>query len=101
MVLLPHATPYFWASCQQFGMQEVFYKMVDAPAVYEALLERISVDSQALLLHFLTAAVGCVDIVELWDDMAGQHGMMVDPRGGGASSSPGLPRRSRSFMRMI
>jgi uroporphyrinogen decarboxylase len=79
MVLLPHATPYFWASCQQFGMQEAFYKMVDAPAVYEALLERLSVDSQALLLHFLTAAVGCVDIVELWDDMAGQHGMMVDP----------------------
>ena len=64
MVLLPHATPYFWASCQQFGLQEAFYKMVDAPAVYDALLERISVDSQALLLHFLTAAVGCVDIVD-------------------------------------
>lgn len=79
IVLLPHATPYFWASCQQFGMQDAFLKMVDAPDAYEALLERLAVDSQALLRHFLTAARGHVDIVELWDDMAGQQGMMVAP----------------------
>ena len=79
VVFLPPAVPYFWKSCELFGMENAFYRMVEAPEVYTALLDRMALDSEAILLHFLEKAKGQVDIVELWDDVAGQQGMLVNP----------------------
>lgn len=79
IVLNSLAIPYFWASCMQFGATEVFYKIHDYPEVYEALLQRMEVGSKAIIVNFLENAKDYIDIVSIWDDFAGQNGMMVDP----------------------
>ncbi|MHB1485885.1 MAG: uroporphyrinogen decarboxylase family protein [Saccharofermentanales bacterium] len=73
------AKAYFWESCAQFGSTEVFYKINDFPEVYDAFLRKLEVESTAILVNFLEAAKDDIDIVAIWDDFAGQNGMMVDP----------------------
>ena len=79
VVLLPYATAYFWTTCRLFGMERALTTLADAPEVYRALLDKLAVDSHAVLEHFLERSRGFVDVVELWDDVAGQAGMLVDP----------------------
>jgi uroporphyrinogen decarboxylase len=77
--MIPFAVPYFWESCAQFGLDDVFYRIHDNPEVYEALLKRMHQHSLGILKFFLERSKGYVDILLLWDDFAGQHGMMVNP----------------------
>jgi len=73
------AKAYFWESCAHFGSTEVFYKINDYPEVYDAFLRKLEIESTAILVNFLEAAKDDIDIVAIWDDFAGQNGMMVDP----------------------
>ena len=79
VALIPFAVPYFWESCSQFGMDEVFFRIHDKPELYEALLKVSHTRSMRNLTDFIGKSGGCADILLLWDDVAGQNGMMVDP----------------------
>jgi len=79
VAFIPYALPYFWNSCVWFGMDEVFIKIAENPDVYDALLEEMNQNSMAVLKHFLDKAAKYIDIIELWDDVGGQSGMMVSP----------------------
>ena len=79
IALQSFAVPYFWDSCARLGTTDVFYTIADEPEKYESMLQDMEKISMKILTDFLEAAKDNIDIVVIWDDYAGQNGMMVAP----------------------
>jgi uroporphyrinogen decarboxylase len=71
--------PLFWGSCLAFGMEEALIKIITAPQVYDAFIQRQHEFYMDILSRGLEAAHGLCDICWLGDDFAGQQGMLINP----------------------
>ena len=75
----PYWRPVFCQACALFGMEEAMVKMLTAPAVFEAALERITAHTEAYCERFLDACGDALAIFCLGDDFATQRGLMLAP----------------------
>jgi len=70
---------HFQDACAAFGMEEAFVKMLTAPAVYRAVIDRITDFYLAANEIFYRAAADRLDAVLIGNDFGTQRGLMVAP----------------------
>jgi uroporphyrinogen decarboxylase len=75
----PYWVPLFCRACSLMGMEEALAAMMLRPAVFEAVLERVTVHVEEYCSRFLAAAGDGVDILCLGDDFATQRGLAMRP----------------------
>ena len=92
----------FEPAWNMMGMERLFVALYEDRDLVECLYDRITERKQTMAVHFARAGV---DILRLGDDVAGQRGMMMDPRlwrvtlkgrlaaiiAGARAVTPGLP----------
>jgi uroporphyrinogen decarboxylase len=75
----PYWKPLFCTVCDLFGMEEAMVRMMTEPDLFEAVLERVTVYTEAFCERLLDACGDAVPIFCLGDDFATQRGMMISP----------------------
>jgi len=75
----PYWQPLFCRACSLFGQEEAMTKMLLAPAVFEAALEKTLEHTGALCERLLAACGDAMPILCLGDDFATQRGLMISP----------------------
>ena len=73
----PYWVPVFCQGCSLMGMEEALAAMMLRPAVFEAVVERVTGHVEEHCRRFLAA--GGVDILCVGDDFATQRGLMMPP----------------------
>jgi len=71
--------PLFCTACERFGIEEALVKMISAPEVFGAFVERQNEFYVALLERCCAQARGVADICWLGDDYATQRALMMSP----------------------
>lgn len=75
----PYWVPLFCRACSLMGMEEALAAMLLRPAVFEAVLERVTAHVEEHCRRFLASAGGGVDILCIGDDFATQRGLAMQP----------------------
>ncbi len=71
--------PLFCTACNLFGMEEAMVKMLTAPEVFEACVERVFQFSYGYVERFIAGCGDALDILDLADDFAAQRGLILSP----------------------
>ena len=75
----PYWEPLFCRVASLMGLEQAMVRMLDTPAVFEAVLERVFRITLDLCERFTRALGDSLDIFYLGDDFAHQHALMFDP----------------------
>lgn len=75
----PFWLPVFCKACDLLGMEEAMVKMMTEPAIFEAVVERITDLTAAVCERYLEVVGDKIDIFEIGDDFATQRGLMISP----------------------
>jgi uroporphyrinogen decarboxylase len=75
----PYWKPLFCQVCALLGMEETLVKMVEEPAVFEALLDGVFRHVEDYCRRFLDACGDDLHILYLAEDFAGQRGLLMSP----------------------
>ena len=75
----PYWVPLFCQTCSLMGMEQALTAMMTSPAVFEAVLERVTAHVEDLCARFLAAGADAVDILCVGDDFATQRGLLFQP----------------------
>lgn len=75
----PYWQPVFCRVCDLFGMEVAMMHMLDAPALFEAVLERACQFTYDYCVRLLDACGDDLPILCLADDFATQRGLMISP----------------------
>lgn len=73
------SAPLFCTTCNLMGIEEALCRMLAAPAVFEACVERVFGFSAGYVERFVQTAGDRLDILYLADDFATQRGLMMSP----------------------
>ena len=75
----PYWQPVFCRACDLFGMENAMLLMLEAPALFEAVLERAFQFTYDYCVRLLDACGDDLPILCLADDFATQRGLMISP----------------------
>ena len=75
----PYWQPVFCRACDLFGMENAMMLMLEAPALFEAVLERAFQFTYDYCVRLLDACGDDLPILCLADDFATQRGLMISP----------------------
>jgi uroporphyrinogen decarboxylase len=79
VILSSSAPPLFMSACEVFGFEETLVKMIVEPDVFEAFIKKLHKYNMDVLTKELNNARGYVDICRLWDDVASQENLIMNP----------------------
>ncbi len=75
----PYWMPIFCRACDLFGMEEAMVRMINNPAVFEAVLEHVFIHIAEFCERLLLSCGDFLPILCLGDDFATQRGLMISP----------------------
>jgi len=71
---------FFEIYCQLRGLEQSLVDLAQNPELVEAILDRIESIQTAMMERFFEQTYGCLDLVFISDDIAGQNGLLLSPR---------------------
>ncbi|ACB76167.1 uroporphyrinogen decarboxylase family protein [Opitutus terrae] len=70
---------FFEIYCQLRGLEQAMMDLVESPEYVEATLDRIEAIQTEMMKRYFTRARGCLDLVFVSDDIAGQRSLLISP----------------------
>jgi uroporphyrinogen decarboxylase len=78
--------------CQLRGLEQALMDVAEDPELVDAILDRVEAIQTAMMEEFFARARGCLDLVFISDDIAGQQSLLISPAAWHRHLQPRLKR---------